>query len=53
MGPNACHLMIGHGDSFKAYNPNVVDDAALVRNEPDKRKSIIEHAKLIRLLSKD
>ena len=24
-----CHLLIGHLDYFKSYNPNVVEDAAL------------------------
>ena len=28
--PKNCHLRVGHGDSFKAYNPNVVEDAAYV-----------------------
>jgi hypothetical protein len=27
---NDCHLIVGHGDSFKAYNPNVVEDAAYI-----------------------
>jgi hypothetical protein len=29
-GDKDCHLRVGHGDSFKAYNPNVVEDAAYV-----------------------
>lgn len=28
MGDDQCHLMIGHGDSFRFFNPNVVEDAA-------------------------
>ena len=27
---NDCHIYIGHGDDFKAYNPNVKEDAAKV-----------------------
>ena len=27
MGKHECHLLIGHGDDFKAYNPNVEADA--------------------------
>jgi 5-methylcytosine-specific restriction endonuclease McrA len=27
MGPNECHLLIGHGDNFKKYNPYVAADA--------------------------
>lgn len=34
---NDCHIYIGHGDDFKAYNPNVVDDAATVYANKDKR----------------
>jgi 5-methylcytosine-specific restriction endonuclease McrA len=28
MGPNECHLKIGHGNDFHHYNPNVRADAA-------------------------
>lgn len=27
MGPNECHLHVGHGDDFKAFNPDVKIDA--------------------------
>lgn len=27
MGKNECHLSIGHGDSWKCYNPHVKEDA--------------------------
>lgn len=27
---NDCHIKVGHGDNFKAYNPDVVLDSALV-----------------------
>jgi hypothetical protein len=33
-----CHLFIGHAGDYKAYNPNVVEDAAsastLIKNRP-------------------
>lgn len=28
MGPNECHVKLGHGDSFQWYNPNVDADIA-------------------------
>lgn len=31
MGEYDCHLRIGHGDSFRCYNPQVRDDAAAFR----------------------
>ena len=40
MGPNECHLIIGHGGSFKKYNPNVVKDAYHVLNHPNDMDSI-------------
>jgi 5-methylcytosine-specific restriction protein A len=27
MGKNECHLLIGHGDNFKKYNPYIAADA--------------------------
>jgi hypothetical protein len=27
MGPNECHLLLGHGDNFKKYNPYIAADA--------------------------
>lgn len=32
------HLLIGHGDNFKAWNPGVRDDAAEVRRVVDRAK---------------
>lgn len=39
-----CHLEIGHGGSFRAYNPNVVADAARFRSSSaeDRSKILIE-----------
>lgn len=33
MDKNRCHLLIGHGDNFRAYNPNVEADAAKVKKD--------------------
>lgn len=45
-----CHLMIGHGDSFRAFNPDVLEDAKKFATAPaDIRRSIIESAKTKRL----
>jgi len=46
MGEHNCHLNIGHGDSFKCYNPDVDIDSAHFRlGSPNERKFIIENAK--------
>jgi 5-methylcytosine-specific restriction endonuclease McrA len=51
MDTNECHLNIGHGDSFKAYNPNVREDAAkFLTASSDDRKLIVESAKKNRLV---
>jgi len=50
MGPNECHLAIGHGNYFKAWNPNVDADAAAAKAHPEKRQAIVEHAKTSRVL---
>jgi 5-methylcytosine-specific restriction endonuclease McrA len=31
-GDKDCHIKLGHGGSFKAYNPNVVEDVTAVRS---------------------
>jgi hypothetical protein len=52
MGPSECHVLIGHGDNFRAYNPNVVADATSFMNSDESgRKLIAEGAKRARLLS--
>lgn len=43
-----CHLLVGHGSSFKAYNPNIELDAAKARNHPELLPEIIKEAKLNR-----
>jgi 5-methylcytosine-specific restriction endonuclease McrA len=31
-GDKDCHIKLGHGSNFKAYNPNVVEDVAAVKS---------------------
>jgi len=38
---NDCHLIVGHGNSFKAYNPNVVQDASYVNANLVKLKTVL------------
>jgi hypothetical protein len=33
MSKNECHLTLGHGDDFKAYNPSIVSDAIQVHTD--------------------
>jgi hypothetical protein len=50
MGPFECHLEIGHAGSFRSEgNPRVVEDAALVRNNPALRADVVAKARLARL----
>lgn len=50
MDVNDCHLNIGHGDSFKTYNPNVREDAGkFLSATDDVRKIIVELARKNRL----
>jgi hypothetical protein len=39
---NDCHLYVGHGDNFKAYNPNVLEDSAKVLAGKDKLKTVLK-----------
>ena len=49
MGPNECHLKLGHGGSFRCFNPNVIKDAREYRNSDEAgKKTVIESAKLNR-----
>ena len=45
-----CHLKIGHGDDFRAYNPNVVVDAATVKTNISMLTEVAVSAKTNRLL---
>lgn len=51
--PNWCHLLIGHGDSFRAYNPTVREDAAAAFAHPELRPQIIAAAKACRAMKAD
>lgn len=44
MGEKECHLHIGHGGSFKQYNPNVRRDAAEALAHPTKFDTIVKQA---------
>lgn len=46
---NKCHILIGHGDNFKDYNPNVVEDVATVRSNTSLLIEVAKRAKLNRL----
>jgi len=50
MNENECHLEIGHGGSFKCYNPRVATQAQryLMEKDPIIRKSIVEVCKATR-----
>ena len=39
---NDCHLYVGHGDNFKAYNPNVLVDSAVVSAGKEKLKTVLK-----------
>lgn len=46
---NDCHLYVGHGGRFDAYNPNVLADAAELLVYPDRQALIWARAKSARL----
>ena len=50
MDVNECHLLIGHGDNFKAYNADVVQDAAMLLAHPELRAEVVAKAKANRLM---
>ena len=43
-----CHLLVGHGDNFKAYNPDVAADAASILASPDKAAKLKEVAATVK-----
>ena len=45
-----CHILIGHGDNFRDYNPNVVEDAAKVHNDITLLNEVAAEAKANRLV---
>ena len=44
MGKLECHVKIGHGGSFKQYNPNVAADAAELVQYPNRYQEIVVRA---------
>lgn len=45
MGKHECHLLIGHGDDFHAYNPEVEKDARILSKDLGQFDKIAERAK--------
>jgi hypothetical protein len=48
MGRLECHLTLGHGDDFRAFNPLVLHHVIESRKEPRKRRIIEEAARSAR-----
>ena len=48
MSKNECHYKLGHGGSFKAYNPYVKEDCTFVLDNPSKLIVIQAKAELYR-----
>ena len=52
MGKDECHLSIGHGDSWKCYNPRVeIDARKYLSSDKDHRRFLIEEIKSKRFYS--
>lgn len=49
MSENDCHLLIGHGDNWRCYNPTVRQDSIEFRKNPANRQMITERVKIFRL----
>lgn len=45
MDKNECHIKVGHGDNFKAYNPNLLSDLADAKSDISKLPDIWIRAK--------
>jgi 5-methylcytosine-specific restriction endonuclease McrA len=45
-----CHIKLGHGDDFRAYNPNVVEDVAKIKADISILNEVAAVAKTNRLL---
>jgi len=48
MGELECHLIIGHGDYFKAYNPSIDEDVKIIKNNFTMFDDVAINAKLNR-----
>lgn len=46
-----CHILIGHGDDFKFWNPDVTTDARRVLEHPEMRKAVVAMAKAKRVVN--
>lgn len=42
MDTKECHLLVGHLDSFKKFNPNIDDDIKNIKLFPEKIKDILK-----------
>lgn len=49
MGRYECHLRVGHGGSFRCYNPNVVTDAISAKASAWNRVQVEKRARATRL----
>ena len=49
MDKNDCHLNVGHGDSWRCYNPNVKSDAEKFLSSPFQRSRLLLEIKKNRL----
>lgn len=47
-GSKDCHLNVGHGNNFRAWNPNVKEDSKNLLQNPSKRAVLLERIKLNR-----
>lgn len=52
-GETDCHLMIGHGDNFRAYVPIVDALAERVKLHPEERPIVLEKAKKLRVFGQE
>jgi hypothetical protein len=48
MSENECHIRIGHGDDFKAFNPKVREHAVRLKKNPHVRVIVEKEAKALR-----
>ena len=49
MSTKECHLRLGHGSDFKAYNPNIEKDAKILSKDISKFEEVAAAAKSNRL----
>jgi hypothetical protein len=48
MSSKECHILLGHGDNFKMFNPDVREQARYVKEHPESFELIVEKAKELR-----